>query len=101
MNPDRYTKIILTTICIFLGILVLDRLGTPNQAQAQAPVPAANAFENVEIIPGSAAYAFILFDKKTGQFCAYDVKNSGGFPFEKFGTTGRIEKVGAAVQNVP
>ena len=65
------------------------------------PVPAANAFENVEIIPGSAAYAFILFDKKTGQFCAYDVKNSGGFPFEKFGTTGRIEKVGAAVQNVP
>ena len=99
MKSDWLTKIILTGICLFLGILALGRSGTPNEAMAQAQVPPVNAFEGVEVIPHRDG-GFILFDKKTGQFCAYEMEPVKGFPFSK-ASGGRIEKVGAEVQKLP
>src|ERR1035437_3095771 len=99
MKLDWYTKIILTGICLFLGILVLSHGGMINEAKAKTQVPEAGAFENVVIIPRYTG-GFIIFDKKTGQFSAYEILNEKGFPFSKL-SGGCIEKVGAEVQKLP
>ncbi len=101
MRLDWYTKMVLTGIGVLLGMLVLGRGRMPGEVRGQGAGPAAGAFDNVEMVACPTA-GFILFDKRTGTFCAYDMEVvKGALQFTKAAPAGHIVAVGAEVQKVP
>lgn len=89
MKCDRYTKVMLTIIAVFLGMIGLGRLELLPTVQA---FPAANAFDKVEF--SGVGNTFQLFDKTTGEVWAYS--NINGRTEVKL--LGQIDKPGGPLK---
>lgn len=98
MKSDWYSKSVLTVIAGCLGVIALGRSGSPNAAIGQVS-PRLEAFDGIDIIPGGSG-AFILFDRRTGDACWYQIDAQKDFTFQRVGKVGRVTKVGADVEMV-
>jgi hypothetical protein len=88
MKADKFTKVILLIIAIFLGIIALKPL-----SQLPTAIAGQSTFDDVKFVPVSATADILLFDIKSRKLWHYDVREGipkymgklveAGKPFEK------------------
>lgn len=65
MKPNIYVKICLTLIVLFLGVIALKPIISPNVVEAQSSLSGVQ-------ISAQATGRFLLLDSKSGRFWLYD-----------------------------
>lgn len=94
MKPDWYTKIVLTLIAVFLGLIACGRPGDASPAKAAGAAgagAAAGAYDDVVVFAQGENLA--MFNKRTGELWGYSLGLGG-----KAMLIGTIPRPGADVR---